>query len=260
MISFNIKGINIKDNESTLYRKAGNQFYTASSIVPYFSKHGTDIKLLYKVAGEIYDTLYIQQGEVMVKAPLDINYSLNTEVGNDHNDCTEVRCFACDDKSEQQNLVLSSWVAKGNVDVRYYVLPDGDYDCRVARHSWLMLDLGLKGEEVGFSEKNIAELFNSYGVDGVQHQPKVDKFCPSKDKQEIGLTAIHNLFKTLKDNGLRLVFDDAHDRLGIINDVEVEGRDAYDDDAVPHALIVPLFPNEQPLFVSDSWSFAEKQA
>lgn len=257
MTSFYITGINLSKTERTLFRKVGDQFYTADNIVLHFSKHGTIVKLSYKVAGELYDTLYVQDGEVMEKAPNGLNYSLNTEVGNTHNDCTELRCFARDDK---QNLVIASWVAKGNTEYHEYVLPDGEYDCMVKNNSWLMLDLGLKGEEVGFSQRNIAEMFNSYGVDGVQHQPKVDKFCPSKDKQEIGLTAISNLFKTLKDNGLRLVCDDAHDRLGIINDVEVEGRDSYDDDAVPHALVVPLFPNAQPLFVSDSWSFAEKKA
>ena len=259
MTSFNICGINT-NNERTLFRKVGDQFYTATDIVFYFSKHGAETKLRYKVAGEIYDTLYVQNGEVMEKAPLDVNYSLNTEVGNAHNDCTEVRCFALDDKSEQQNLVLKSWVAKGNVEYHEYVLPDGDYECRRLRHSWLMLDLNLKGEEVGFSEKNIAEFFNSYGVDGKQHQPKVDKFCPSKDKQEIGLTAIHNLFKTLKDNGLRLVYDDYENRLGIINDVDVKGCDSSDDDAVPHALVAPMFPNAQPLFVGECWSFTDKQA
>lgn len=258
MTSFHIKGINISNTERTLYRKVGDQFYTANNIILHFSKHGAETKLSYKVAGELYDTLYVQNGEVMEKAPLDMNYSLNTEVGNANNDCTEMRWFLCDDKSEQQNLVFTSWVAKGNVEQRYYVLPDGDYDCGLRCNSWLMIDLGLKGEEIGFSEKYIAEFFNSYGVDGEQHKPKVDKFCPSKEKQEIGLTAIHNLFKTLKDNGLRLVFDDAQDRLGIINDVEVKGCDGFDESAVPHALVVPTFPNEKPLFVSESWSFAEK--
>ena len=258
MISFNIIGINISKIEH-LFRKVGDQFYTATDISFHLSKHGADVKLLYKVGGELYDTLYVQNGEVMEKAPKDLNYSLNVDVGNGYNDCTEVRCFSRDDKSERQELVLTSWVAKGNVEQRYYVLPDGEYDCGLRHNSWLMLDLNLKGEEVGFSEKNIAEIFNSYGVDGKQHQPKVDKFCPSKDKQEIGLTAIHNLFKTLKDNGLRLVYDDDKNRLGIINDVDVKGCDAYDDDAVPHALVVPTFPNAQPLFVSEGWSFTDKQ-
>ena len=260
MTSFYIKGINLSNTERTLFRKVGDQFYTATNIGLVFSKHGTEVKLRYKVAGELYDTLYIQYGEVMGKALLDVNYSLNTEVGNFHNDCTELRCFACDDTSAQQNLVLSAWVAKGNVEPRQYVLPDGDYDCTVKYNNWLMLDLNLKGEEIGFSEAYIAEFFNTYGVDGVQHKSKVDKFCPSKDKQEIALTAINNLFKILKDNGLRLVYDNATSFLGIINDVEVEGRDNSDDDAVPHELVVPVFPNAKAIYVSEAWSFAEKKA
>ena len=261
MTSFYIKGINLSNTERTLFRKVGDQFYTATNIGLVFSKHGTDKKLLYKVAGELYDTLFIQNGEVMESVvPLEMNYSLNTEVGNSHNDCTELRCFSCDDMSAQQNLVFSSWVAKGNVTTRQYVLPDGDYDCTVKYKNWLMLDLGLKCEEIGFADQSTAEFFNSYGVDGVQHKSKVDKFCPSKDKQEIGLTAIGNLFKILKDNGLRLVYDDALNKLGIINDVEVEGRDGGSSDAVPHELVVPVFPNGQPLYVSEAWSFAEKKA
>lgn len=251
-----LKGIDIQNKNITLYVKNGKDFYTAKDIGLQFRKHGGNVQLLYLVDGCDHESLYVQDDTgTMHKAIGSVPYQFKVKVVCDRSGRSELIDVAY---TEDNRMVFHGWVANGTIEQKTYELPDGDYNVELKYNYWAILDLGLKAEEVGFENDVSARFFNSYSIDREPHESLADKICPTKDKREIGLAAIRDLFKTLKLNGLKLVYDDSSNSLGIINDVEVDGRDLSDGDVVPHWNVVSLLDDEHPIYVGEGWSFALK--
>lgn len=251
-----LKGINIERNDTALYIKNGKDFFTAKNIGVVLCKNDEEAHLKYKVDSTTYDTLYIKGGDgVMHEADLSATYYPKVRVTCDRTGRTELFDFRDDDGF----MFFKGWLGNGTLEQTRYDLPNGEYDVELRYHTWAIIDLGLKSEDVGFYSEDMARFFNAYSVDHEPNENLVDKICPSKDKQEIGLTAIHNLFKILKMNGMKLVYSDEDNALGIINDVAVEGADSSDDDTVPHWGVVPILAEQHPLYVSEGWSFRLKK-
>lgn len=256
MANVSVKGIDIQNKNIVFYIKDGKDFYTAKNIGLQFCKHNGYIQLKYIVSGCAHELLYVKaENGLMHKANCSYTYHFKAKVVCDRSGRSEHIDFM---PTEDGKMVLQGWVANGNMEQKTYELPDGDYNVDL-QHTWAILDLGLKADEVGFGNEFTARFFNSYSIDHEPHESLLDKICPTKDKQEIGLTAIGNLFKILKLNGLKLVYDDGSNSLGIINDVAVDGCDSGDDGAVPHWNVVPILADEHPIYVSDAWSFTLKK-
>lgn len=246
-----ILGIDISNKNIAYFVKHENKFFSAKNIGLHLSKRNGEMKLRYKVDDCYFDTLYVQDNGFMHEAPKAVSYTIHIKVGNYRTDRFEIHECSVEDGK----IVFYGWVANGIVEKKAHELADGEYDGELMYSSWFLLDLGLKAENVGFLVEDSARFFNSYYIDNEPHMSLADKVCPSKDKQEIGLTAIHNLFKILKMNGLRLVYSDSENALGIINDVEVKAQDYNDEGSAPHHLVVPILADENPLYVSEGCSF-----
>ena len=256
MANITLKGIDIFSKNTALYIKNGKDFFTAKNIGLVLAKNGDGAHMKYKVDGTAYDTLYVQTGDgVMQEADRSMAYYPKMRVTCDRSGRSELFDFRDDDGF----MFFNGWIGNGNLERTRYDLEDGEYDVELRYNSWAIIDIGLKSENVGFYSKDIAKFFNAYSVDNEPHENLVDKICPSKDKQEIGLTAISNLFKILKMNGLKLVYSDEDNCLGIINDVAVEGAERSDDDAVPHWVVVPILAGQNLTYVSEGWSFRLKK-
>lgn len=256
MANISLRAINIERNDTALYIKNGKDFFTAKNIGLVLVKNEDAACLKYKVDGTTYDTLYIKGGDgVMKEADFSATYYPKMRVTCDRSGRRELFDFRDDDGF----MFFKGWLGNGTLEQTRYDLADGEYDVELRYNSWAIIDIGLKSEDVGFYSEDIAKFFNAYSVDNEPNETLVDKICPTKDKQEIGLTAIHNLFKILKMNGLKLVYSDEDNCLGIINDVAVEGADSGDGDAVPHWAVVPILVEQHPLYVSEGWSFRLKK-
>lgn len=256
MANVSVKGIDIQDKNLVFHIKDGKDFYTAKNIGLQFCKHDGNVQMKYLVDGRAHDCLYVKASDMMCEVTWSKTYQVKARVVCDRSGREELIDFM---PTEDGKMVFHGWVANGTLEQKTYELPDGDYDVEIRYNNWAVLDLGLKAEEVGFRNEVSAQFFNSYSIDNEPHESLVDKICPTKDKQEIGLTVIRNLFKILKMNGLKLVYSDEDNSLGIINDVEVEGGDSSDDGAVPHWNVVPIFADEHPIYVSECWSFTMKK-
>ena len=253
MANVSLKGIDIQNTNRTLYIKDGKDFYTAKNIGLQFCKHAGNVQLKYIVGGCAHEWLYVKdESGVMREADCSTTYYIKAKVVCDRSGRSELIDFV---PTEDGKMVYHGWVGNGNVEQKTYELPDGDYNAELKYNYWAILDLGLTAEEVGFADEDTAKFFNSYSLDHEPHESLADKVCPTKDKQEIALNAIRDLFKTLKANGLKLVYDEDSNSLGVINDVAVVGCERYDDGAVPHWDVVPTLADEHPIFVSESWSF-----
>ena len=256
MANITLKGIDIFSKNTALYIKNGKDFFTAKNIGLVLAKTGDEAHMKYKVDGTAYDTLYVQTEDgTMTEAELSLNYYPKMRVTCDRSGRSELFDFRDDDGF----MFFNGWIGNGNLEQTRYDLEDGEYDVELLYNSWAIIDIGLKSENVGFYHKDIAKFFNAYSVDSEPHENLVDKICPSKDKQEIGLTAISNLFKILKMNGLKLVYSGEDNCLGIINDVAVEDAERSDDDAVPHWVVVPILAGQNLTYVSEGWSFRLKK-
>ena len=256
MANITLKGIDIFSKNTALYIKNGKDFFTAKNISLVLAKNGDEAHMKYKVDGTTYDTLYVQTEDgTMTEAELSLNYYPKMRVTCDRSGRRELFDFRDDDGF----MFFNGWLGNGTLEHTRYDLADGEYDVELRYNSWAIIDIGLKSENVGFYYKDIAKFFNAYSVDNEPHENLVDKICPPKDKQEIGLAAISNLFNILKMNGLKLVYSDEDNCLGIINDVAVEGVDSSDDDAVPHRTVVPILAGQNLLYVSECWSFRLKK-
>lgn len=255
MANITLRGIGISSKNTALYFKNGKDFFTAKNIGLVLVKNGDEVHMKYKVDGTAYDTLYVQTEDgTMKEADFSTTYYPKMRVTCDRSGRAELFSLRDDDGF----MFFKGWLGNGTLEQTRYDLADGEYDVEL-HSSCAIIDIGLKSENVGFSSKDIAKFFNTYSVDNEPHENLVDKICPSKDKQEIGLTAISNLFKILKTNGLKLVYSDEDNCLGIINDVAVEGADSSDDDAVPHWAVVPILVGQNLTYVSEGWSFRLKK-
>jgi hypothetical protein len=237
--------------DTDFFVKNGKRFKKATDIgIKAFVDGGT-IALKYKVAGKVYDKLFVKSndGKLMVDASeLDYvsDFYLFTKL------TCEITGESVDvgfEKADGGRFYFYRYIAEGNIRCSEYCLEDGEYDATV-EGSRIYLDLNLVMEEDGYKYKSDAEFFNEFDEDGKPVLPDADKVCPSDEQRKIGLDAIRTMLDTLKQNGLSLVIDNENKTLGIAKSHDYIYVDDESDGAIPSYIAFPSIAPETAYYLS----------
>lgn len=244
--------IDFNGNKNTdFYVKNGKRFKKATDIgVKVFVDGGT-IALKYKVAGKVYDKLFVKSddGKRMVDAS-ELDYV------SDFYLFTKLTCKITGEtvdvgfeKVDGDRFYFDRYIAEGNIRCSEYCLENGEYDATV-KDARIYLDLNLVMEEDGYKYKSDAEFFNEFDEDGKPVLSDADKVCPSDEQRKIGLDAIRTMLDTLKQNGLSLVIDNENARLCIAKSHDYIYVDDESDGAIPSYIAFPSISPENAYYLS----------